>query len=316
MPHRFTLTLAPSPGVRKEDAMSEAARKILFHQFEIMLKHEEGARSGTDSSAIHDMRVATRRMRSALRMFAPFFKKSVVGRYGDDLKETAAALGGVRDLDVFRETLDAYATGLPEHDQDGIHAFRDFIAAPEEAARAALVEWLDSKAFREFLLRFHEFLTTPGAGTAHKTAGIEPHLVRHVVPLMVYQQFTAMRAYEPVLSVAALDTLHQLRIEAKRFRYLLEFFSEVLGPEAKTAINAVKALQDHLGALQDARVSSGMLQDHLRTVDDRTDVSALLVYLNSRESEKQRLIGTVTEAWAAFNDYEVRRAVALAVAVL
>jgi len=311
---RLPLTLAAAPGILPDDAMSEAGRKIIFHQFEIMLQHEPGARAENDE-AIHDMRVATRRMRSALKVFAPWYKNKILV-YARSLKTLADLLGAVRDLDVFRGKVAQYVETLAVEERSGLDHFTTQFRKPAEVARKRLVAHLDSAAFREFVAEFHEFLTTAGAGSTIRNTDPTPRLVRHVAPTLIYQQYMTMRAYEPILSVAALDTLHQLRIEGKRFRYLLEFFSEVLGAESKSVVSAVKALQDHLGELQDARVAADLLQQYLKRADEREDKGPVLRYLANREAEKQRLLEGVNAVWATFTDAEVRRALAVCIAVL
>lgn len=314
---RFALKLAAAPNILPDDAMSEAGRKILFHQFEILLKHEPGVRTGHGIDAVHDMRVATRRTRSAIQVFEPFYKKgSMIGVFERSIKNLGSALGGVRDLDVFKQKVDHYAAELPPPDQEGLHAFRDHFDSTSDKSRQTLLALLDSNNFRDFVGTYHEFLTTPGAGSIAKTGPGKPHLVRHVVPLLIYEQYTTMRTYETILGVASLDTLHQLRTEAKRLRYLLEFFAEVLGSETKLVIAAIKSLQDHLGDLQDARIAADILQGYLKKADERSDMRPVLRYLSNRENEKQRLLNTVNEAWAAFIDPKIRKALANTVSAL
>src|SRR5262245_1416736 len=63
-----------APGLRADDSMSEAGRKVMAYYFARMLSHEEAVRQGDNDEAVHDMRVATRRLRSALQMFEPYFR--------------------------------------------------------------------------------------------------------------------------------------------------------------------------------------------------------------------------------------------------
>ncbi len=313
---RFTLLLTPTPGVLPDDPMSEAGRKILFHQFEIMLKHEPDARTGKDIEAVHDMRVATRRMRSAIRIFGGSYKKSSpLFVFSKSLKRLAATLGAVRDLDVFRDKLDAYIDTLPESARDGFQPLQAQIKDDLHHARQALDKALESERHARFIETFHAFLTTSGAGAVANVEGT-PYLVQHVVPPLIYERYMAMRMYETFLDSATLDALHMLRIEGKQLRYSLEFFSEVLGSDVQAAIEAVKALQDHLGDLQDARVASDKLQDYIQSADDREDVTPVLQYMAAREDEKNKLLNGVPTAWKAFTAAKTRRAVALSVAAL
>ena len=133
---------------------------------------------------------------------------------------------------------------------------------------------------------------------------------------MIYDQYGIVRAYETALLDAPLDTLHALRIDAKRLRYTLEAFQEVLDSDAGKIIDAVKALQDHLGTLQDARVAGAMMSDYLQNVDEQQPTGAVLQYMVVRDQEKQKLLSEVPTVWETFTRAETRRALALAVAKL
>ncbi len=84
--------------------MSEAGRKTFRFHFRRMLYNEPGTRLGQDPEALHDMRVATRRMRAAFRVFGSYYDESVAP-YEKGLKQTGGMLGTVRDLDVFRQKI-------------------------------------------------------------------------------------------------------------------------------------------------------------------------------------------------------------------
>src|SRR5262249_7898365 len=143
-----------------------------------------------------------------------------------------------------------------------------------------------------------------------------PYLVHHVAPRFIYERYTTVRAYERILHHASLDTLHALRIDAKRLRYTLEAFQEVLGSQSKAVIEALKALQDHLGDLQDARVASSVMYDFVQDAGEADPMPMVLRYLAVREQEKQQLLGAVNDAWVGFANQDVSRALALSVAEL
>jgi CHAD domain-containing protein len=130
-----------------------------------------------------------------------------------------------------------------------------------------------------------------------------------------------VHAFDAALDGAAVTVLHALRIECKRLRYTLEFFCEVLGPEAEQVIAEVVRLQDHLGDLNDADVANTMLSNFL-FAPSRKDASepviapGVVAYLAAKQRELQRLMSTFPAAWEQFNRPEVRRSLADAVAVL
>jgi CHAD domain-containing protein/transposase-like protein len=321
---RLPLELNEKMGVLPDDSMAEAARKVLHFNFERMLLNEPGSRLGENIEAIHDMRVATRRMRSAIRLFQPFFKPNTIKPLNHALRDVARLLGEVRDLDVFMENAQHFAQENPESSLDPLAVVWQ---KRLNKARRALIRHLDSKAFARFVDQFHAFVTTPGAG-ARALPGPEEavaYQVRYIAPRLIYEHYEAVRAYQAVLDDAPITTLHALRIDFKRFRYTLEFFGEVLGPEIKTVIKETKTMQDHLGNLNDTQVASGLLVNFIDEQNAhysgvpifmRPDISGVQRYALFTDAEQKRLLDTFPAAWESFNRDEVRRGLALAVAVL
>src|SRR5262249_55609291 len=87
-------------------------RAYVSAQFDELLRFDPGVRAGDDADAVHDMRVAVRRLRSALRTFKPMLAEQWVDSLRDELDWLAALLGAVRDLDVLRENLRRDAADL------------------------------------------------------------------------------------------------------------------------------------------------------------------------------------------------------------
>jgi CHAD domain-containing protein len=152
-----------------------------------------------------------------------------------------------------------------------------------------------------------------------------PYQVRHLVPGLIYERYEAVHAYEAMLENATPGTLHKLRITFKQLRYTVEFFADILGKEGQRVIEEVKALQDHLGELNDAEVASHLLRDLLVKWDhyqlhlplaERQSPIRLAIYLETKLEERQRLLETFPQAWARFNHPKLRRNLALAISVL
>lgn len=323
---RLPLILAETVGILPDDSMPEAGRKVLFFHFERMLLHEPGSRLGEDIEAVHDMRVAIRRMRSAVRVLEPFFEREAFRSHRKSLREVGTVLGTVRDLDVFMEKTAVFLQANPDLDLSPlIEEWQQMLAT----ARHKLIEYLDSEKYRRFVRDFYTFLTVQETDTpTPESAGPHsPSQVRHVVPRLIYERYEQVRAYETDAAVArdSFSTLHALRIDLKRLRYILEFFEEVLGPEAAPVIKGVKGLQDHLGDLSDADVAVELLQDFLdRQIQVfsgiprfiRPDMSGVEAYRAAREAERAKLLASFPAAWQRFLNKETRRNLALAVSAL
>ncbi len=303
-------------GIVPDDPISEAARKILRFQFDFMLAREAAVRTTNDHDAIHDMRVAVQRMRCAIQLFGGYYKKSTpLIAHRKLLKTIAAALGTVRDLQVFENGLKSYAQTLPEDQQNGLDDLRRELKSEVRHAERTLQKMLNGARYAAFVEDFRAFLGTSEVG-ARALDETQPNQVRHLLPSLVYNRYAAVRAYEPLLESASLNTLHNLRIQCKRLRYTLEFFSEVLGTEAKQAIDATKSIQDYLGQLQDARVSAELIESYTKQAGKRSAESPLSTYLASRQTVKTDLRNSLPAAWHTFTERKIRRALALSVAAV
>ena len=252
------------PPIRSDEAMSEAGRKVIHTHFTRMLANEAGTRLGEDIEALHDMRVSTWRMRAAYRVFAAYFDEEAIAPFNKALRRVGRTLGAVRDLDVLLEKAEAYQASLPVEGSGALEPLLADWRTRREVARRQMLEYLDGSAYRRFVADFDAFLTTPGAGALSIDPGEPtPYQVRHVVPRLIFTRYETVRAYESILAGAPITTYHRLRIDFKRLRYGLEFFRGVLGPEAPDLIKSVVSLQDLLGAMQDAYVAAGLIQEFL-----------------------------------------------------
>jgi CHAD domain-containing protein len=331
--HPGSIDLLETPGIEPDDPMSEAGRKTFHFHYRRMLYNEPGTRLGADIEALHDMRVATRRMRAAFRVFGDYFQSKTMAPYLKGLKRTGRALGPVRDLDVFRAKIQDYLAALPEARRGGLHALLVVLEARREAARQRMITYLDGAKYARFKERFGEFVETEGMGSlpvALNGGEPWPYRVRHVAPMIIYERLAAVRAFDEWVSIPdpPPERLHALRIACKRLRYSLEFFRQVLGPDAEALIWEVVTMQDHLGALQDAVVASGILRDYLRwgtwghqvadahLLDEPVVAPGVEAYLDAMHSEMQHLVATFPQAWRRITRAEFSRMVAEAVVVL
>ena len=327
--------LPEHPDVSADDGMPEAARKILAFHFQHMLYHEPGTRAGEDIEELHDMRVATRRMRAALRVFGEYLDEKRLKSFRKGVERTGGKLGSVRDLDVFWDKTQRYLDGLPPERQNDLMPLREAWEMERERARERLLVYLDSKRYHKFKERSIELLERGDVWDVPaltKKGEAMPQRVRHVVPVAVYERVAAILAYNEWVNGpdVPLKRLHRLRIAGKRLRYTLEFFEEVLAPQTGDLIKQMKRLQDHLGDLQDAVVASELLRDFLTWgtwghSEDKKGTKrpvqpvvapGVAVYMADKQAELQRLLSTFPEVWAYFQSPAFKQAVAVAVAPL
>jgi CHAD domain-containing protein len=176
-----------------------------------------------------------------------------------------------------------------------------------------MLAYLDGD-YGRFVQRFGDLLADPRAAELPPYSPAGDVLTRRVVdvlPAVVYARAGTVWSYAVPLSQpnAPLLRYHRLRIASKFLRYSLEFFEEVLDPQAKHLIKTMKGLQDHLGDLQDAVVACGVLRTFLtwgswRPPEGGTRRSAtgvvapgVAAYLAYRQQEMQRLLDEFPEVW-------------------
>jgi CHAD domain-containing protein len=317
------------PDILPSDTMTEAAAKTLKFHLAKMLEHEEGTRLGEDPEELHDMRVSTRRMRMALRVFADYLDPEVMRPVLKGLRRTGRTLGAVRDLDVFNEKTQVYLDGLPDGRAGDLDGLLEAWKAERDKQREVLVEYLDGKRYRRFVERTAELLDGPAERLApQNVVATRPQRVAQVLPGVLYKDMAVVWAFEGQLGglETPLPRFHALRKSCKGLRYTLEFFEGVLGSGARPLIKRVKGLQDHLGDLQDAVVTSGVLRDYITWGTWRHEghdlpgpIEVIVApgaarYLVARQEEMERLVVTFPEVWPTVAGNEFSRDLAAVIA--
>jgi triphosphatase len=247
-------TLAPGM------ATGELAFSVLRTQFAAFLRHEPGTRLGEDPEELHDMRVATRRMRAAMSVFRealPVRARSL----REELRWVAGLLGGVRDLDVHLEQLGGWVEELPEEDRPAMEPVVAVLRERHAAAREALLRGLDSRRYARLAASMTGMLVR--GPLRRSPASRRPAVI--AAPELVRRRRRAFRKRGDRLDAAsAPEDLHALRIRAKRLRYTVEFVAPLYGGKASAPLlRRLTALQDVLGAHQDARVAVAFIRDLL-----------------------------------------------------
>ncbi|MGI8968349.1 MAG: CHAD domain-containing protein [Chloroflexota bacterium] len=153
--------MAPARPVRDlhcDDEFRVAAGKIIWSRCHDMLSFWESAKRGKDADAIHDMRVASRRLRAALEVFRDAFPARRLKPLLDEVKALADALGAVRDLDVQLERLNSDLAGRPSEQQAALQALIADLAVERGEARRRLKSTLSAAESSDFSRRFLSFV--------------------------------------------------------------------------------------------------------------------------------------------------------------
>lgn len=224
---------------------------VLRRQLAALLAKEPGTRLGDDLEQLHDMRVASRRLRAALSLFGDFLPAGGDHMRGE-LGWIGQALGAVRDLDVQLEQLDLWLVEVSDEDREPLSALRAVLEEQRSVARAAMLEALDSRRYEAFVRDFGRYLRGPRLRSS--SAGRLP--ARAVAPDLIEKRFKQLRkSAEQIGPDSEPADYHLVRIRGKRFRYALEFLLDVYPGRTQPLLKRLIALQDVLGLHQDADVA-------------------------------------------------------------
>lgn len=285
--HNGTNVLTP------EMELTAGCRLLLHQQLVDMMLNEHGVRIGKDPEFVHDMRIAIRRARAALRLFGDAFHPNVLKPYQKGIKRLGRALGVVRDLDVSLANLRHFRRSQPKDQRRELKSLRTQLESRRAHAHAHLLTRLDSKKHATFIADFDAFCTKPGSDeikSPEKREEYVPTQVRHTVPSIILRGFETVRAYEVAFAqdcLPSLETFHALRIQGKYLCYGLEFSQHLLRERGANLIAQIKELQDHLGEQNDAHVEQGLLRLWIDQVDESNS-------LNKRLDEITKLIDELT----------------------
>lgn len=245
--------LAESGPFSGSTSLALAGRIMMAKHAGKLYGHLPGVLSGDDPHDIHQMRVATRRLRASLQSTAIAYKPEAVDRLRKQLRRLARVLGAVRDLDVLlirlRQDVEQLDIERGEVDQR-IERFQQ----ERDTAHADLVAELLSKRMVKLLNRLNDLLLCPLDEIQADDGGL-PLLVRHHAGSALWLELEAVERFETVMPHAATEQLHDLRIACKHLRYTLELFEPALGRDTRELIKQVETVQEHLGLIHDADVA-------------------------------------------------------------
>jgi len=238
--------------------LGEVAYAVLRKHFASFLMHEPGTRLGEDPEHLHNMRVAIRRMRAALRLFEEALPVQETTRLRGELWTVGGLLGKVRDLDVQLALMEASKAALIMVGPEAAAPLLRLLEARREQARAELLSFLDSRRF--VLLREDLSQLLRDSPPAVRPAAQLP--IRAAGPTLIQREHRKLaRVARGIEGSSPPAAYHQARILGKRLRYALEFLEPVYGPPARELIEALIVLQDLLGLHQDAQVSMALLRE-------------------------------------------------------
>ncbi len=236
-------------GMKLTDALCAFGRRIVAQRVDALLAEVEGARTGEDIEHVHRMRVASRRLRSALRIFGECFKGKKAKRWRKAARQVTASLGDARDLDVQIELLRETAKDWQGEESVGAALVIEMLGCRRRSLQPEVAALMDritgDGAFQEMRADMDaeamdglDLSTLYPHAYAHASLAVDELMERsHSVP--VYEDRQGH---------------HAMRIAGKHLRYALEAFRDAYPDGLDEEMKVLKGLQDVLGELHDCDV--------------------------------------------------------------
>jgi CHAD domain-containing protein/uncharacterized protein YjbK len=284
--------------VNLDDRLDAALKKILSIEFHWFQQQLPGAISDRDPEFVHQARVATRRMRSALILFHNSLPEPTAKYFEERLKSLGGLFGEVRDLDVFIINLTNYKDKLESFPKSERKALEGVVNKRRRVPLTALKEALKSRRFQNFERRLTEFLEAPCTDCPELPYGMEK--IREVAQPNVTTKFgSVIDQGHKISTKSELTEFHCLRIQVKRLRYALEFMAPAYGKSLNEVILQTVRLQDNLGDLQDTVFNQKLIKRILKDCKGKLPDDQLIFILG----EIYQLQGEIArERQKEFND--------------
>ena len=233
-------------------------------RFAAALRQEVGGvRLGQDIEAIHRMRVASRRLRSALPLFENCYAQKYRLLWRKEIRQVTRALGAARDTDVQIDRLERCLVDIPDpHFRPGIRRLILRLSQKRAKLQVNVVQALDdlekSQALDSLEARTAAIYVEPQPGEPYSSS------LYTLAKLAILDSLDRFMSYETyITNPDAVAELHAMRIASKQLRYTLEIFGPIYANGLKSALSTVKSAQEMLGDIHDSDVWKAYLPQFL-----------------------------------------------------
>ncbi len=262
-------------GIKCNDSAPAGIKLVLATRFEEMQNFQEAALDFSDPEGVHSMRVASRRLRSALRDFTPYIRKRDLTSLLKQTKNIAAALGEVRDQDVAIAALEKLEKGSAPEAAAALKQLIETRKLVRDDAREQLKEILVTNNTKEFATQFSEGLDTATALPKNAAKAQKQLTFLKMSATVIGERLQELEQLSDSLyKPFEVETIHEMRIAAKRLRYALELFQQCWGRPLAGYAKKVAGMQQALGDLHDCDVWIDNLGDRINKARKQKDAEA------------------------------------------
>ena len=245
--------------LKPEQRADEGAKAILRQMLKVMRANEAGIKADIDTEYLHDFRIAIRRTRSLLSQVKQIFAAEDTERFKRDFRTLGKLSNELRDLDVYLLSEEKYRSALPVEMGEDIGPLFNYLRERRVTALNDVINGLESKTYTRITGDWETFLQQPRAKKKEAANAAEP--VIDLARRRIYKRYCRIiNDGTYILDHTRDELLHDLRLECKKLRYLLEFFACLFPRKEMTRlIKQLKRLQDNLGEFTDLLVQQEYL---------------------------------------------------------
>lgn len=234
--------------------MQQYGAQVMLKHLSALEKEIPGVRGARDMECIHRMRVASRRLRSALVLFAPCLPQKPLRTWRGEVRAITRALGAARDLDVQLELLQKFYRKLSDPLlRPGLRRLILRRTQTRRAAQQGVLAAMDGLAAASLIAGLRARLT-PQLPPVETPVPSSPALLAHASQQITFTLDDFLTLAPCLQHPEQVLELHAMRIAAKRLRYTLEAFAPLHAPAFDPVIAALRELQDSLGDIHDCDV--------------------------------------------------------------
>jgi len=293
-------------GIHCKSVASAGIKLVLLTRFEELYGFHEAALDWTDPEGVHSMRVASRRLRSALRDFTPYLRKRPLAPVLKQLKDIADALGEVRDQDVAIISLEKMVTHAPSEFSATLNQFIDTKRAIRDRSREELKLTLEQTELKQLESQFIASVDEATAIRDHSKPQITFQEMSRVVILARLKELEKLSIglFQP----SEIEILHDMRIAAKRLRYAIELFQQCWRRSIAGYAKRTARIQTALGDVHDCDVwmeSVGQAIISAKKQKQHDQIAALMWLLSHLTKVRTKHLRAAFSRWREWETQEV-----------
>jgi len=280
-------------------ATISTASYLIITFLKLARQNEEGIKEDNDIEFLHNYRVNLRKVRSILSLFKKVFEETEQNQLKIDCADIMKQTNRLRDLDVYLQDKEEFFQLLPEKLHPGLNQMFDVFAAERTSQCQQVSTILDDETYTQKISSISNQFSSPENIKPGPKAQVDTLTFASKLIWKYYKKIC--RIIENTDMNSSDQEIHKLRIQCKKLRYLMEFFSGLFPHKIlNDIIKSMKQLQDHLGRFNDFSVQQYSLQGFLNNYSSQhqsenliamaESIGALIILLQQKQSHERNKI--------------------------